>query len=81
MLFCGGVDALDSKRIVEEIRVLERIVEGRVRADVRGVWMRRFETAGMCSAGQTHAARGAFARAQERNRDMDERMKVKIEYV
>ena len=41
--------------------VLERAIEGRVKVDVRGVCMRRFEAAGMRSAGRTQAARGAVA--------------------
>ena len=78
MLFCGGVAALDSKRAVEGSRVLERMGEGRVRSDARGVWRQRFEITGMCSAGRAHAVRGAVVRAQERNKDTDERMVVKI---
>jgi hypothetical protein len=81
VLLCGGVAALDSKRAVEGSRVLERMGEGRVRSDARGVWTQRFETAGMCSAGRAHAARGAAVRAQERNKDTDERMIIRIKYV
>lgn len=40
--------------------------------------MRRFDAAGMCSAGQAHAARGAAVRAQERNNDNEERMLSKM---
>ena len=73
-MFCGGVDALDSKRATNGGRVLERTIEGRVNVDVRGVCMRRFEAAGMCSAGRTQAARGAIMRARVRNKDIGERI-------
>ena len=78
MLFCGGVAALDSKRAVEGSRILERTIEGRVRVDVRGVCMRRFEAAGMCSAGRIQVARGAVVRAHARNKDMEERMVISL---
>lgn len=78
VLFCGGVAALDSKRTVEGSRVLERTTEGRVKVDVRGVCMRRFEAAGMCSAGRTQSARGAVVRAHVRNKDTEERMMTDI---
>jgi hypothetical protein len=76
VLLCGGVAALDSKRAVEGSRVLERMGDGRVRSDARGVCTQRFRTAGMCSTGRAHAVRGAAARAQERNKDTDERMMI-----
>lgn len=78
VLFCGGVDALDSKRAVEGSRVLERMIEGRVRFDVRGACMRGFEAAGMYSAGRAQAARGAVVRAHVRNTDIEERMMTNL---
>jgi hypothetical protein len=74
VLFCGGVDALDSNRAVDGSRVLGNTTDGRVEADVRGVCMRRFEAAGMCSAGRAQAAGGAVVRAHVRKNDMEERM-------
>jgi hypothetical protein len=71
-----GAAALDSKRTVEGNRARNSMGDGRMAADVRGVWKRRFAGAGMPSVWETRAARGVVLRAMPRNKETEERMVV-----
>jgi len=71
----GGA-TLDSKRTVEGNRARDSMSEGRMAADVRGVWKRRFAGAGMRSAWGIRAVRGAVLRAMPRNKEVEERMTI-----
>jgi hypothetical protein len=71
-----GDAALDSNRTADASLVRASMGEGRRAADVRGVWKRRFAGAGMWSACELRAARGAVFRARARNKDDEERIVV-----
>jgi hypothetical protein len=71
-----GDAALDSYRRVDGVLARASRGEGRIAADVRGVWKKRFADAGMYSACALHAARGAVLRAKARNKDDGERIVV-----
>jgi hypothetical protein len=71
-----GDAALDSNRTADSSLVRASMGEGRMAADVRGVWKRRFAGAGMYSAWELRTARGAVFRAKARNKDDEERIVV-----
>lgn len=76
MLACSGAAEVDSKRHVGITRARERMGEGRVAGDARGVWKSRFADAGMCCAGDALNVCGAEARATARNKEGEGRIAI-----